>query len=369
MGKIGTTAGVVALLAAVTVAPTAAAGSTTISARQHFFGVQNVSPKTGAVRSDRVIASWASVATLAASIRGHVVLLDSYLHKGEDAPNYVPTTTDELVTLKPKYIFVGHGHFDHANTAGEIAARSGATVVGTREHCDQARQQAIEYGGAGTTIRCRSAVPAGAAPGYQASLNDLLSGVRITALKHVHSAAEPPDPSHPHTNTVLPVPDPGAVLLHPPGPGAVEGLLDVADAEGGSVLYQFRVGDFALTWHDSSGPLKEQAPGVFSKLRALPRTDVQAGAVIGFNQFTNGLRDPAMYGAALCPQVFVPLHHDFITEYGSADDFQEPMRNTLAHYGAKPQLQWLVDPHDYLQPELMTYDIADPRWKKSATCG
>lgn len=352
----------VLLVAGFAAAVPASAGTARVQARQHIFGAENVDPKTGAVRGDRVILSWVSVATLAAAIRGHVVLLDTYIHKREDRPNYVPSTLDELVALDPSHVFIGHGHFDHADTAGEIAARTGAKVVGTGEHCAQARAQAEAYGGPGTTIGCDSIIPAGARPGYRADRTRLLSRVGLSAIKHVHSAAEPPDPSRDVTNIVLPVPDPGSVLLHPPGPGAL--AHSPAGDEGGSVLYQFRVRDFAFTWHDSSGPLKEQAPVVFDRMRALPPTDVEAGAVLGFNQLTNGLRDPAMYAAALCPKLYIPLHHDFITEYGSADDFQEPMRRELARYGSRPKLRWLVDPHDYLRPELMTFDPGQAGWKQ-----
>ena len=351
---------VLLVLGVVSAAP-ATADDALVSARQHIFGAENVDPQSGAVRSDRVILSWLSVGTLAASIRGHVVLLDSYIHKREDKPNYVPTTLDELVALDPSHLFIGHGHFDHADTAGEIAVRTGATVVGTGEHCAQARAQAEAYGGPDAAIDCRSMIPAGAKPGYRADSDRLLNGVGVTAIEHVHSAAEPPDPSRDPANVVLPVPDPGSVLLHPPGPGAFAHSPE--GDEGGSVLYQFRARDFALSWHDSSGPLKEQAPGVFDRLRALPPTDVQAGAVLGFNQVTNGLRDPAMYVATLCPKIFIPLHHDFVTEYGSADDYEAPMRRELAHYGASTRLRWLVDPHDYVRPELMTFDLGARVWQ------
>ena len=113
--------------------PSAAAGasqaappsaSDTVAAREHFFGAENVGAD-GRVRPDRVIVSWFSVASLAMAIDGHVVLLDTYIHKGEDRPNYVPTTTDEVAALKPEVIFVGHGHFDHANTGGAAGAPDG----------------------------------------------------------------------------------------------------------------------------------------------------------------------------------------------------------------------------------------------------
>src|SRR3954466_3943576 len=51
----------------------------TIAARQRFFGVDNVNPRTGAVRADRVIMSWVGVSTFAAAFNGHVIMLDGYL--------------------------------------------------------------------------------------------------------------------------------------------------------------------------------------------------------------------------------------------------------------------------------------------------
>ena len=51
----------------------------TIAVRQKYFGLDNVNPNTGAVRTDRVIMSWVGVSTFAASFNGHVVMLDGYL--------------------------------------------------------------------------------------------------------------------------------------------------------------------------------------------------------------------------------------------------------------------------------------------------
>ena len=51
----------------------------TIAARQKWFGLDNVNPNTGAVRTDRVIMSWAGVSTFAASFNGHVVMLDGLM--------------------------------------------------------------------------------------------------------------------------------------------------------------------------------------------------------------------------------------------------------------------------------------------------
>src|SRR5262249_1902242 len=100
---------------------------TTIAARQHFFGLDNVDPRTGAVRDDRVLLSWMGVSSFAASFNGHVVLLDAWIpRRGDCVPEGVPcpgkwnhsmkyigSTPDEIAALRPEVYFFGHAHFDH----------------------------------------------------------------------------------------------------------------------------------------------------------------------------------------------------------------------------------------------------------------
>ena len=329
-----------------------------VKARQHFFGAENVNPITGRVNPDKAILSWFGVSSLAAALRGRVVLLDTYITLREDHPSYVPTTLAELIALAPEAIFIGHGHFDHADTAGVIASRTGAIIVGTPEHCAQARADARD-----PAIRCVEAVSANSAPGAEVNeLAVLKPDVCITAFKHLHSAATAPDLTHP-LNPVVIVPDPGTLLLHPPGPGPSDGGT-TAGNEGFSMFYQFRMDDFALVHHDTVGPLKENAPHVFDIMRALPPTDVQAGAIAGFNVFTNGLRDPAMYIDAVEPRIFVPLHHDFPAAPSTSDDWKAAMERELVTLpaGKRPELRWLFDPYDYLRPGLLTFDIKAPYW-------
>src|SRR5262244_3922183 len=93
----------------------------TISARQKFFGLDNVNPMTGAVRDDRVILSWTGVSSFAASFRGHVVLLDAFIVREGGLPTvgawpsirYIGSTPEELAALNPELILFGHAHFDH----------------------------------------------------------------------------------------------------------------------------------------------------------------------------------------------------------------------------------------------------------------
>jgi hypothetical protein len=87
------------------------ASEATIAARQRFFGAENVDPRTGQVRRDRVIFSWITNAGYAASFRGRVVLLDTYINRFEVAPTSGPDLrrtsfgAKDLIDLSPEAIF------------------------------------------------------------------------------------------------------------------------------------------------------------------------------------------------------------------------------------------------------------------------
>lgn len=351
-----------ALVSALAAMPRAGA---TVALRQRFFGHENVDAVTGAVRADRVILSWFGVTNFAAAIAGHVVLLDAWVPRGEYS-GYVPTSPAELAALDPEYIFMGHGHFDHNADAAEIAVASGATVVGTSEHCAQARRQA-----APAPVGCLTPFASNAPVGSVATLEGFWPGVGITIVRHLHSAGEAPDPNDtggPH-GPAAPPPDANAVIFHLPAPQDTVHLAShLADAEAGTLLYQFRIGAFALTWHDSSGPLKERAPAVLGTIGALPApTDVQLGAIMGFNQITNGLRDPRHYIEALRPKIFVPTHHDNWAPGVStrAENYRPIVEEELRRIPAeqRPILRFIGDPQDYVRPEVLTFDIGAPFWQ------
>ncbi|MEV6768008.1 MBL fold metallo-hydrolase [Nocardia sp. NPDC051030] len=327
----------------------------TIAARRRFFGDAAVDAETGAVREDQVLVAWFGCASFAVAMGGAVFLLDAWVPRGVTS-GYVPTTPTEVAALRPAAIFIGHGHFDHAADAGPIAQASGAVVHGTAEHCATARKQvdAAEFDcvelGSGTSL-----------PGDRYDF-ELAPGLSVTAVRHVHSARTPrhegPDASTP----VRPRPCPCDIRTHPPTLADSTHLVrNLVAPEGGVLLYQFRTENFVLTWHDSSGPLLDKAPRVLDVLRELPRSDVHIGAVQGFNQFTNGLRDPRSYVEALRPKVFVPNHHDnwlpVFTARGEA--FRTPLHDELARLpeGERPEIRMLLDPDDYLAAGLLTFDL------------
>ncbi|WP_143547553.1 MBL fold metallo-hydrolase [Rhodococcus sp. ACPA4] len=315
----------------------------TITARQRFFGPENVDPATGEVDSSKTILSWFGVTNFAMAIAGNVVLLDAWVPRGEFS-NYVPTSPEELAALAPSHILIGHGHFDHAADAAEIASMCGATIVGTDEHCSQIAAQAT------TELRT---LP------LDSDRTDfsLSNGVAVHSVRHLHSALRAPRGEQP---PLVLVPDFSPAIEHPPTPHDTAHLAShFNDAEGGSLLYQFVVGDFVLTWHDSTGPLFTDAPEILDAMRALPVSTVQIGSIQGYNQYTNGLSDPLDYIRALRPSLFVPAHHDnwLAPLSAPAVAYEERLRQALAGLPTSPELLLLTDPADYVQPPRLTFDI------------
>ncbi|MDQ3962947.1 MAG: MBL fold metallo-hydrolase [Actinomycetota bacterium] len=332
-----------------------------IAARQRFFGKQNVNPSSGTVRSDRVILSWFSVANYAASFNGHVVLVDAWVARGSHE-GYVPTTPEEVAALRPEYIFIGHGDFDHAADAAEIASLSGATIVGTPEHCASIRNQA-----GSDKIPCEEVAPEGAPPGIAKDLR-LIPGVEVTSVTHLHSSFERPEQQDGGRLPCIPVWPFEDTLEHPPSAEAFTHLLrHLPDARGGNVLYQFRVGDFALAWHDTTGKINEDAPQAVKVLKTLPPTDVHFGAILAFGQVTNCFRSLRAYIDALSAKVFVATHHDNFTYFigANAEDLEPYVREELARIPKKqrPKLIYTYDPKDYLNPEPFTFDPEAKSWK------
>jgi len=213
-------------------------------------------------------------------------------------------------------------------------------------------------------VRCLDAVTRGSEPGAEVNeLRPFADRIEVTAFKHIHSAAEAPDGEN-HETTIGsgPIPDARLVLLHPPGPSVLDHLTASGD-EGSSILYQFRLGRFSLVWNDTAGPLRERGPHLFETLESLPPTDVEVGSVLGFNDPTNGLRDIVDYVERLKPQVFFPVHHDFVAEYGASQRMKGVMLREMARRGPLPtEVRWLYDPQDYLRPGLMTFDPEASQW-------
>lgn len=331
-----------------------------IQARQRFFGKSNVDPRTGEVRRDRVIMSWFGVASYAASFNGHVVLVDAWVPRGSHS-GYVPTDPREVAAIEPEYIFVGHGDFDHVADAAEIVGLSGAKVVGTRLHCDSIEEQL------GRPIGCVAVFP-GDTPGFSKELRRLIPGVGITAISHIHSSVESLEFADGGRLPCPPIWNAGDTAEHPPTPEDFVHLVNhLPDPRGGNILYQFRIGELAITWHDTVGKIAEDAPEVVERLEELGPTDVHFGAILAFGQATNCLRSLGTYIRAIAPDLFTPTHHDNFTYLigANARDLEPFVREEIDRLPAKarPELFYTYDPDDYIKPRLFTFNPKDERWR------
>lgn len=340
-----------------------------IAARQHFFGEDNVNPRTGAVPKRKFILSWFGVSSLAMAIRGHVVLLDAYLNTAQtNNLDYVGSSYEELADLHPQALFIGHAHSDHAQGASFIAEKNPQLrIYGTPEHCDQIRADAATNGYT-TPIQCFGVVSPGSPAGTQLNGVDALRGVCTQVVKHLHSNPHAPDPDYPPTELPVMFPDVPTLLMHPPGKSLAEPAdkgIKSAGNEGFSLLWQFSLGRFTFTWNDTEGPLKDEAPQILDLMRTqLWPTSVHAGALAGLD-IPNFWRDPALYEKALESKVYIPLHHDFPTAYGLNRDWQRIYRRWLSVVGmptaSQPRFRWLSDPGDYLQP--LVFDPSAKFWR------
>jgi len=283
-----------------------------ITTRSKFFGAENVDQRTGAVRRDRVIISWVTNASLAASIEGRIVLLDTYINRLEVPPTAdqadlrrTPINASDLVNLHPEAIFLGHGHGDHADNAAYIAKLDNIPIYSSPETCAvmqadiqrMANDPNTANGGVkiipdSNPIQCIPVVGRGSVPGSQVSNIDIPGGHEfgVIAFKHIHSGSVPTDT----TFNAVPVNNIGDSResdLYPPGlcvapfnPNGLQGCLGVGTPQtpqpgqvnltttgfgnippnnlGGSIslFYQFVVCDghhFTFVWHNTTGPLKE----------------------------------------------------------------------------------------------------------------
>jgi hypothetical protein len=178
---------------------------------------------------------------------------------------------------------------------------------------------------------------------------DVVPGADITGVVHPH-AWFPPDPE---ADPAFPWGDGhcGAFDEFPPDPAdpvSFGGPTSVMI----SIAWQFRLGDFALVWQDTAGPIRDTAvPAAFADL---PPTDVRLGSVA-----LSGRSVMADHLEALRPQLFVPLHGDPC--FSKLKKGVEDQLATLPD-DHRPHLWFISDPGDYLRP--ISFDPRAPVWRR-----
>ena len=391
------------------------ATSALVAARQKIFGVENVDAKSGKVREDKVIFSWITNASFAASVMGRIILLDTFVTRLEVTPGRTPFTIQDLVDIKPEALFIGHGHFDHADNAAYLANKAGATIYASPETCDNMQLDAVKIFGAGSTVPCVGVTTRGSIPGAELWRLDQLEPVAtITAFKHLHSTnTAPQDKSFPPVvinapvngkcDTPCNIADPRDQFLFPAGK-PLSSALDIGTSRAGqggpiSIWYHFKLrggNAFTFAWHNTTGALREgcalpnnvqgsnppvpSQPGqdvngcfgpavgqrVAQIMESLGPTDVEIGSVVSLGFGINGERDIVDYNTHVAPKVFIPNHVTAVAVESSSlewrDGYIRQQNAMRIPEASRPELMWLVDPLDYLRP--LVFDPKDDRWKK-----
>jgi hypothetical protein len=366
-----------------------------IRARTMVFGQEHVDQRTGQVDASKVIFSWLTNATLAASIKGHVVLLDTFVHRAEVVPGRTPFVVEDLVSLAPEAAFLGHGHGDHADNAAWLGAKLGIPVYASGETCADLQNldmPALAAAGsipANAKLDCRTVTSVGSHPGAEiVKINDFAPTFTVTAFRHFHSGTGKPETSMPIT-PVNNEADPRDGAMYPPG---VAHSYKTKGSIGGpiSIYYHFVVsGDhtFTFAWHNTTGDLHngctldhgypnpcwdDMFPGtstaVKAAIKSLPETDLEFGSFVSLGYRATGMRDPIENSALLQPKIWVPIHQTNAALPTSSLWFKIAYQAQLEQMvpaltaAQRPEYRWMVDPDDYLKP--MVFDPKDVRWKK-----
>ena len=375
------------------------ASTALIAARQKIFGLENVNARNGDVREDRVVFSWLTNATFAAAVKGHVVLLDTFVTRLEVQPGRTPFVIQDLVDLKPELIFIGHGHFDHADNAAYIAQQTGAVIFASPETCDNMAIDATNnFNNHYTlvpTVTCKPVTSRGSLPGAEiVAINDLEPEVSISAFKHLHSTntgvtdpnAVPiaaavngvcqPTPTKGNTFPCN-LQDPRDPLLFPAGT-PLSSVLKIGTSRSGAggpiaIFYVFTVkGEekFRFVWHNTTGDIVDSCalpnnnpttglplepgqsangcfPGVTvrgqtvganlaSIMDRLDPVDVELGSVVSLGFNQNGERDIVSYLQHVRPRYFIPNHVTAVAVEGSSLEWKVGFIDALDAAGMAP---------------------------------
>jgi hypothetical protein len=332
-------------------ADTAAAGQNnaseaTIAARQKFFGAENVDPRSGRVAPDKVIFSWFTNASIAVSIKGRIVLLDTYLNRLEIAPapgqpdlRRTPISVQELIDLHPEALFPGHGHGDHADNAAYIAKWLNIPIYASPETCEVMQVDVTRLwndpntvnGGVklipnGNPVNCIPTVPLGSVPGAVINkINQLEPLACIVVFKHIHSGTVPRDPTFPFVSITNDY-DPREGAIYPPGtcvapfevgttnePSGT--VAQIGPGATGGVLVNGITGLSCPFGNGTPLPLASEVPGQMNLTTtgfgSIPGDS--AGAISMFYQFI--LRDPSHF-AFVWHNTTGPLKEGFGTDPG-----------------------------------------------------
>lgn len=344
--------------------PSVNADPETLAARERILGANATDPS-------KVNIWWVGVSSFIVSLKGHVFLLDAWEIVGLHA-DYLPIGREELAAIKPEAIFVGHGHFDHAADVAFVAGHANSVLVAGATVCDLARSRAGEAGLI-NDFPCLIIGDDSTEVGLTQAVKVWQDVEPVSVIRHTHSTAEPADLAAGGRPLVY-IPD---VLTYPTylntSPQEAIAFLDTlqddggfGEPDGGTWAYHFKVGDFTLFWHDSTGIMSEGNPNslaIENAIKGLPAcVDIQLNAIVGFGMVTSAYRDALAYVRVADPQVALPTHHDAWAPGigGGAASYEQAWLEAVATLDNPPEVDYLRDPDDYMT--MRSYDPSAPRW-------
>jgi hypothetical protein len=316
-----------------------------VAARQRFFGLENVDSTSGAVRDDRVLMSWFGMASFAASVNGHVFLVDSYVNRFVSGMAYTGTTPEEVSALAPEAVLIGHLHFDHGGDIVTVIRNNpGITVAGTGEHCAD-----LEAAVTDTAFTCVDILPAPSSLGQVGHDDSILPGIELTAVRHPHNAEANFLYTDPAENVpILPMVGCGAPPPNPNDPPTWE----APNSGQTSIYWQIRFEHFELGYQDTTGA--NDATGVSDLYEALPSPDVLFSPSVGGASYE--IRKPIM---DLQPKYFVPVHHD--SPCGNNNRLFIERELAKIPEETRPKMLFISNPEDYRRP--LSWDPASAEWE------
>jgi hypothetical protein len=377
-----------------------------VDARTKIFGIENVDQRSGDLPKDKVVFSWLGHNTGAVSLRGRVIMLDTFIARLEVTPGRTPFVIRDIVDMKPEALFIGHGHGDHADNAAFIAAKTGATIYMSPEACGTAQNALTRMKNdpfmkadpffaipPDAIIRCAPVTTAGSVPGMEVvRIRQLEPLVCVNAFRSLHSVAVPVDPDW-GPIIVVDTPDPRDRDLFPPGtpltpsnprrPGQQDLRQGAGPGGPDQINFQFvvRAGtNFALFFNASVGAMKEgkgsnwlngtPADGerILNLLRKMPPTDLAFSTVSSGNTDENGWRDHVYWAEALRPKIMTTGHAPVGAALQYYSGFMSQLRlmeKPRAAWPGFPNEDWPIvrnhtDPTDILKPQV--YEIDSPAW-------
>jgi len=313
-----------------------------------------------------VIFSWITNASYAVSLKGRVVLLDTYVHRAETVPGRTPFVVEDLLALNPEAIFLGHGHGDHADNAAFVAGNLDIPIYASAETCIAMQTDATNLFNAGRIpvnhVECREVTSSGSTPGAEiVKIAQLEPIACITAFRHLHSTTTPLETTFPIV-PVLNIADPRDPQMYPPGTPHSFPTSGVGGGGPISIFYQFVMrGDnrFTFACHNTTGAIKEGCGldkcWTRARVDGEPRLPGQR----------NARRHPVSTSAAA-----EGVYPDSPDERRAADVVAriQGVLPEAARCAGRPCVAasgsaWVVDPNDYLKPQV--YDPQDNRWAKA----